>query len=44
MIVEFKCEKCGRVYAWLFPQEEPKEKCECGGLLKKLFPKGIFRI
>lgn len=43
-IVELKCDKCGKVVQFLVPNEKVEQICECGGLLKKIFPKGIFRI
>jgi putative FmdB family regulatory protein len=44
MIIEYKCESCKKKIEFLVPKEKPKNICECGGKLKKLFSKGIFKI
>jgi len=43
-IIELKCTKCGKVHQVLTPKETEPTKCVCGGELKKLLAKGIFKI
>jgi putative FmdB family regulatory protein len=43
-LIEFKCTKCGKVHQVLVPKEKEPTKCDCGGFLKKLQPKGYFTI